>query len=493
MKKFFVLLTALFAVLVSSCSYDDSALSNDLNALKNKVENLENRVDEQQVLLNALANQLTIVSVETTADGYVITFSDNSTLTVNHGKDGANGEDGKDGAVVAVEWDEDCAIFTLADGTTLVIPLDNGELPDQPADPENPDVPVDPENPDVPVDPENPEEYSALFLTADKESAQVDEVITFSVTDQDGNDVTSKATIYDQDMTPYKSGKFTATKTGRFEFFAILGTETSNYLKIIVVAEMPTLPADPQPSSVKFNHRPLVVDITGVNCPTCPYAMDELVDLEESEWHGKYNEVTCHAGSYASGDPAASSAASALHNFYGSNIGGYPTIMVNLYTTTADYGMSSIKKALTSCYKKDGADIGISMAVTGDPNTVYCAASVKAAVSKEYKVTAWLLESNISSPKQKGGSKPYHFIYNNALRNMAHNYSESNVHGESIGVLAEGETKELAFELGVTSTKWNFENMSVVVVVSAKDDNDRWEVVNSACCPLNESKPFEYL
>ena len=35
--------------------------------------------------------------------------------------------------------------------------------------------------------------------------------------------------------------------------------------------------------------------------------------------------------------------------------------------------------------------------------------------------------------------------------------------------------------------------MSVVVVVSAKDENDRWEVVNSACCPLNESKPFEYL
>ena len=45
-----------------------------------------------------------------------------------------------------------------------------------------------------------------LFLTADKENAQVDEVITFSVTDQDGNDVTSRATIYDQDMTPYKSG-----------------------------------------------------------------------------------------------------------------------------------------------------------------------------------------------------------------------------------------------------------------------------------------------
>ena len=333
----------------------------------------------------------------------------------------------------------------------------------------------------------------SLFLTADKESVSKGETVQFIVTDSDGNNVTSRATIYDSNMTKYPGGKFVAKETGKYEFFASLGTETSNYQKIIVVAEMPTLPADPQPSNVKFNHRPLVVDITGVGCPACPNAMDELVDLEESEWHGKYNEVTCHAGSYAGGDPAASSAATALHNFYGNNIGGYPTIMVNLYTTTADYGMSSIKNALTSCYKKDGADIGISMAVTGDPEKVYCAASVKAAVSKEYKVTAWLLENKISSPKQKGGSKPYHYIYNNALRNMAHSFSKSNVQGESIGVLAEGQTKELAFELGVTSTKWNFKNMSVLVVVTAKDDNSRWEVVNSLCCPIDENRTFEYL
>lgn len=332
-----------------------------------------------------------------------------------------------------------------------------------------------------------------IFLTADKESIKIDDVVTFTVTDSKGNDVTSQATIFDSNMNKYSNAKFTATKTGKYEFFASLGTQTSNYFEIIVVAEMPTLPADSNPSSTKFNHRPLVVDITGVGCPACPYAMDELLRLESSEWEGKYNEVTCHAGSYAGGDPAASSAATALHNFFGNNIGGYPTIMVNLYTATEDYGLNNIKKALTSCYKNDGADVGISMAVTGDPSTLYCAAAVKAHVAAEYKVTAWLLENKISSPKQKGGSKPHHYIYNNALRNMAHSYSKSNVQGESIGVLAEGATKELAFELPVTSTKWVYENMSVLVVVTAKNDANRWEVVNSLCCPINESKPFEYL
>ena len=99
-----------------------------------------------------------------------------------------------------------------------------------------------------------------------------------------------------------------------------------------------------------------------------------------------------------------------------------------------------------------------------------------------------------NSPRQVGGSKPHHYIYNNALRNMAHkNFSQTNVQGESIGVLAEGETKELAFELGVTLAKWNFKNMSVLVVVTAKDDNNRWEVVNSLCCPIDEFRTFEYL
>ena len=482
MKKFFALLTALFAVLVSSCSYDDSALLGDLNALKNKVENLENRVDQQQVLLNALANQLTIVSVETTADGYVITFSDNSTLTVNHGKDGANGEDGKDGAIVAVEWDEDCAIFTLADGTTLVIPLDNGELPDQPADPENPDVPVDPEN---------PEEYSTITLTADKESVEIGDVVTFSVTDQDGNDVTSMSSIYDQELSCLKDGQFTATETGSFEFFATCGAETSNYVVITVLAQLPVLPVDEQPASTKFNHRALVIDHTGVNCPYCPLALDNLKELQEdAEWNSHYCEVSCHAGGYASGDPANSQAANALNKFQSSMITGYPCILVNFYTNPEGYAKEDVVTALQNNIKQDGADVGISMAVTGDPNAVYCAASVKAAVGAEYKVAAWLLESNISSPKQAGASKPYHKIYNNALRNMAYT---NDVQGESIGTLFTGETKELSFELPITSSKWSFENMSVVVVVSAKDENGRWEVVNSACCPLNESKPFEYL
>ena len=140
MRRLFTLASLFVAVAMLSCTYDDTALQRDLNDLKNKVENLENRVDEQQVLLNALANKLTIVSIATTAEGYIITFSDDTTLTINHGKDGI------DGAIVDVEWDDDSAIFTLADGTIIVVPLEVVETP------EVPDVPVIPDTPTVGIE-----------------------------------------------------------------------------------------------------------------------------------------------------------------------------------------------------------------------------------------------------------------------------------------------------------------------------------------------------
>ena len=66
--------------------------------------------------------------------------------------------------------------------------------------------------------------------------------------------------------------------------------------------------------------------------------------------------------------------------------------------------------------------------------------------------------------------------------------------GESIGVLEEGQTYDCAFTLPIVSSKWNWENMGVLVIVSAKDSNNRWDVVNSAYCSVEDkSKAYEYV
>ena len=329
-----------------------------------------------------------------------------------------------------------------------------------------------------------------IKLAADKTAVEIGETVTFTVTDAENQDVTSQALIYDEDFNEVGS-EVTFNESGSYSFFATVGSANSNYVSVVVMADVPEVPEDPQPENFTFNHRAVVIDQTGVNCGYCPNATDQLKTLENTEWHKYYNEVTCHAGSYAGGDPGNSAAANALNQFQSSMISGYPCILVNFYGKPNGYGYNDIIKVLQPYVQKDGVDVGISLAVTGDESCVYAAAQVKSGVAQEYKVTAWLLESNIYSPNQSGATKDYHKIYNNALRNMSHEYSKTNVQGDSYTFEA-NEVKDLAFELEMISNKWKLENMSVLVIVSAKDANGRWEVANSAVCKINKAKEFEY-
>ena len=329
-----------------------------------------------------------------------------------------------------------------------------------------------------------------IKLAADKTAVEIGETVTFTVTDAENQDVTSQALIYDENFNEVGS-QVTFNESGSYSFFATVGSANSNYVSVVVMADVPVVPEDPQPENFIFNHRAVVIDQTGVNCGYCPNATDQLKTLENTEWHKYYNEVTCHAGSYAGGDPGNSAAANALNQFQSSMISGYPCILVNFYGKPNGYGYNDIIKVLQPYVQKDGVDVGISLAVTGDESCVYAAAQVKSGVAQEYKITAWLLESNIYSPNQAGATKDYHKIYNNALRNMSHEYSKTNVQGDSYTFEA-NEVKDVAFELEMISNKWKLANMSVLVVVSAKDANGRWEVANSAVCKINEAKEFEY-
>jgi plastocyanin len=332
-----------------------------------------------------------------------------------------------------------------------------------------------------------------ITLKADKTAVALGDTVTFTVTDAEGQDVTSQAMIYDEDFNDVGS-EVTFNESGSYEFFATVGSENSNYVTVVVMASVPEVPADPQPENFDFNYRALVIDQTGVNCGYCPNATDVLRSLEETAGlHEHYNEVTCHAGGYAGGDPGNSAAANALNSFQSGMISGYPCILVNFYGQPYNYTYNNVKSKLQEYVTANGgrADVGISLAVTGDEGCVYAAAQVKSGVAKEYKITAWLLESNIYSPNQAGATKDYHKIYNNALRNMSHEYSKTNVQGDAYTFTA-NEVKDFAFELPIISTKWNYENMEVLVIVSAKDANGRWEVANSAVCKINESKEFEY-
>lgn len=342
--------------------------------------------------------------------------------------------------------------------------------------------------------PNQPTTTGSITLSADKTTVALGDTVKFTVM-QEGVDVTASATIYDPSMNKLVNGEFVAEATGAYSFFATKGGESSNYVYITVMASVPELPEDTDAANTKFNHRILVIDHTGIKCGNCPLMTDNLRAFHKTEWVNNYNEVTCHAGGYAGSDPANSPAANVVNQFYSPS--GYPNLNLNFYSAEVpnyytDTFVVKMGEEFEKLIKKDGADAGIAIAATGDSEMVYATVSIKAAVEQEYKVTAWLLESKIYG-NQVGASEDYHKIYNYALRNVGGSYSRADISGDSVGVIKVGEYAETGFELPITSSKWKVENMDVLVIVSAKDKTKRWEVVNTALCPVNSTVGYEYL
>ncbi|MBR4045515.1 MAG: leucine-rich repeat protein [Alistipes sp.] len=126
MKKLFYFLSIVLLTIASSCSteYDDSELIDRLNKLEEEQKKLEEeqkemqeQIDAQQALIDALTKNLTITSIVETDEGYVITFSDNSTITVK-----------QDSSFIEnIEVEEDCITFTFADGRVVTLPLTNND------------------------------------------------------------------------------------------------------------------------------------------------------------------------------------------------------------------------------------------------------------------------------------------------------------------------------------------------------------------------------
>lgn len=104
--------------------------------LEDRVTSLENRLDKLEALVNdnvnsikalveANAKAVTINSVTTTDNGYVIKFSDGTTATITNGQDGAPGQDGQDAAAPQIGVQEiDGVLYWTVNGELLKF---NGE------------------------------------------------------------------------------------------------------------------------------------------------------------------------------------------------------------------------------------------------------------------------------------------------------------------------------------------------------------------------------
>ena len=315
---------------------------------------------------------------------------------------------------------------------------------------------------------------------------EVNTPIHFVVKDSSGANVTNDATIYDKshDFAQVEN-PFTPTVDGDYTFYAVVGDAISKDFKVTVTPEVPALPEDTDAANTSFKHRILLVDHTGNTCGYCPHMMKALKEIEESgDFDGKYYEAMSH--SYSNIDPAFSGAAATISSHYG--LQGYPTLTYNFYhPTSSSYNAEHIKGQINALWK-ESADAGIAASTNLAAKSIVVNAEVKAAVDGEYSITAWLLEDGIYA-KQTNATDEWMNTHNNAIRQAA---TTSPLTGYELGALKAGETAEQILNLTIARDTWNRDNMKVMLIVSKKGDNKKFDVANVVICPINDSVTYDY-
>ena len=137
MKKLLTF-AALFAVVaLTSCKYDDDDLWNNVHGLENRVAKLEElckqmntNISSLQTIVTALQNNVYVTGTTPLMKdgkeiGYTITFSKGNPITIYHGKDGQDGEDGTT-PTIGVKKDTDGVYYWTLNGEFIVV--DGGKI-----------------------------------------------------------------------------------------------------------------------------------------------------------------------------------------------------------------------------------------------------------------------------------------------------------------------------------------------------------------------------
>ena len=136
MKKLLTF-AALIAVTFSSCKYDDDDLWNSVHGLENRVAKLEElckqmntNISSLQTIVTALQNNAYVTGTTPLMKdgkeiGYTITFSKGNPITIYHGKDGQDGEDGIT-PTISVKKDTDGVYYWTLNGEFIVV--DGGKI-----------------------------------------------------------------------------------------------------------------------------------------------------------------------------------------------------------------------------------------------------------------------------------------------------------------------------------------------------------------------------
>ena len=294
--------------------------------------------------------------------------------------------------------------------------------------------------------------------------------------------------------------KFTTTKKGVYTLWASYGDKISNEVTITAVDEMPAateIPLDPNPNSTSFARKVLLVQYTGTECGFCPFMVNNIKQFPATV--SKHCILTA-AHRFTSSDPAFLVGANLEQTMA---VAGFPTLAVDMHSLENDYRYPAlIRTMLQNAIDREDAKAGIAAcaAYSEESRMVSVKAEIKAAVTDNYRIGAWLLEDGIYGKQANNGASGYDYnTHDNCIRIADSKVTGTDFTGHYLGEIKAGEKKVFEFNPTnmVLDKSWKAENCRLVIFITTEGEPSKyttntWYVNNVVVCPLNGSVAYQY-
>lgn len=335
-----------------------------------------------------------------------------------------------------------------------------------------------------------------VTLMVDKSVVKGGEAITFTVIYEE-EDVTADATIHANYNNEEVSNPYTTPDSGELSFYAKYNGIKSKICSVTIIpAYAPEFPEDTNPERFDFNQRMLIVDHTGLGCAYCPGVKQAIHDTQEkAEYKDKFNVV--YAYTFSSNEVCYSSAARTLWNYYvgvcstGDKLTGYPSFTTNYcFNYTGKY---QLEQRIDDLWEENpAASIAYAAEIVDDKIVV--SASLKSAVSQNYKISLWVLEDDIYA-KQTNASAEWMNTHSSVMRDAPTGVSNSDISGIDFGYVEAGTTLSRVMEFDLfCASSWRKENFKLIAIISAPSEkyDGKYEVVTTSICEFGQSVGFDY-
>ena len=311
-------------------------------------------------------------------------------------------------------------------------------------------------------------EYIDLFISST--TGFVGETIIFSVFDGEGNNVSTSADFYVNEV-KISSNTHTFNNTGTYSVYAKLGQLTSETKTVEIMA-----------TPITFKQNVVVEDFTGTWCGWCP-RVSEAVRLLKQETSDAI-VIAIH-----NGDAMQFSQEGTIRAAF--NVTGFPTALINRQERWASPQPSNVSQVTGKMNGKSYASVAMESSVSGDNLNL----KVKVRMGYGYKtmkLAVYMLEDGLVNDQRNftsyyGGADPIRdFVHDDVLRR-----SLTNVFGDDLPSDQVGHDKIYTRDF-VYAIPPNYDKSKVKLVAFVTTGSER-TIVNVRQSKLGETQDFQPL